>query len=50
MYCIPPDSDLGSQQVGYLGLLVIVTLALSCLSTSIFKQQDGALGIVLFAP
>jgi pimeloyl-ACP methyl ester carboxylesterase len=26
-----------------LGLLLIVTLALSCLSTSIFKQQDGAL-------
>jgi dienelactone hydrolase len=26
-----------------LGLLLISTLALSCLSTSIFKQQDGAL-------
>ena len=26
-----------------LGLLLIVILALSCLSTSIFKQQDGAL-------
>ena len=26
-----------------LGLLLIATLALSCLSTSIFKQQDGAL-------
>ena len=25
------------------GLLLIATLALSCLSTSIFKQQDGAL-------
>ena len=26
-----------------MGLLLITTLALSCLSTSIFKQQDGAL-------
>ena len=26
-----------------LGLLLIATLVLSCLSTSIFKQQDGAL-------
>src|SRR6266540_5004524 len=26
-----------------LGLLMIATLTLSCLSTSIFKQQDGAL-------
>lgn len=26
-----------------LGLLLIATLALSCLSTSIFKHQDGAL-------
>src|SRR5437867_881159 len=31
------------QKVGCLGLLLIATLALSCLSTSIFKQQDGAL-------
>ena len=27
----------------YLGLLLIAILALSCLSTSIFKQQDQAL-------
>ncbi|MGA9743540.1 MAG: hypothetical protein WBQ16_02885 [Nitrososphaeraceae archaeon] len=26
-----------------LGLLLIATLVLSCLSSSIFKQQDGAL-------
>jgi uncharacterized protein len=26
-----------------MGLLLIATLGLSCLSTSIFKQQDGAL-------